>query len=248
MVWLLLIAAGFAAGAINSIAGGGSFLTFPSLVIAGVPAVVANASNTVALVPAAVASGFAYRKDIRQLGEGRIRSWFIVSIFGGLLGAILLLYTSDKTFRLIAPWLLLFATLLFAFGNQVSVALKGRLHANHALMMLMLFPISIYGGYFGGGIGIMILAAFRLYGLTDIHAMNGIKTLLSASLNTIAALIFIFAHQVMWRPTLIVMAAGIAGGYVGPLIARRMKPAYIRALVIGVGLVMTGYFFYIAPK
>ena len=247
-IWLLLIAAGFAAGIINSVAGGGSFLTFPSLVIAGVPPVIANASNTVALVPGSMASALAYRNDVQQFGKGTVRSWLILSLIGGLAGSILLLFTSDKTFRLIAPWLLLFATLLFAFGNQVSNAFKGKLQSNEALMLAMLFPISVYGGYFGGGIGIMILAAFRLYGMTEIHAMNGIKTLLSTSLNAIAALLFIFAGKIAWRPTLVMMVAGIVGGYVGPALARKLKPAIIRGIVIGVGLIMTAYFFHIAPN
>jgi len=245
---LLLVVASFAAGVINSVAGGGSFLTFPSLVFAGVPPVFANASNTVALVPGAFASGYSYRQDIRRLNERRLKAWFLVSLAGGIVGAWLLLVTSDKAFRQIAPWLLLFATVLFAFGNQVSVALRGKLHSNQISMMLLLFPIAIYGGYFGGGIGIMILAAFRLYGLTDIHAMNGIKTLLSATLNAVAAVIFIVAHDVYWRPTLVMMIAGIAGGLAGPMIARRMKPAVIRGVVIGVGVAMTAYFFHIAPK
>lgn len=245
---MLLVAAAFAAGAINAVAGGGSFLTFPSLVFAGVPPVFANASNTVALVPGALASGVAYRNDITRLNESRLRIWFLVSLIGGLAGAWLLLVTSDKTFRLIAPWLLLFATLLFAFGKQVSETLGGRLHSSQAAMLLLLFPIAVYGGYFGGGIGIMILAAFRLYGLTDIHAMNGIKTLLSATLNAVAAATFIIAHDVYWQPTLIMMAAGILGGFAGPMIAKQLKPSLIRAIVIAVGLAMTGYFFHIAPK
>lgn len=245
---LLLVAAAFAAGAINSIAGGGTFLTFPSLVFAGVPPVFANACNTVALVPAAFASGVAYRHDIRRLDEPKLPAWFLVSFAGGLVGAGLLLVTSDKTFRLIAPWLLLFATLLFAFGKQVSETLGGRLHASQGAMLMLLFPISVYGGYFGGGIGIMILAAFRLYGLTDIHAMNGIKTLLSATLNAVAAVVFIVAHDVYWTPTLIMMAAGIVGGLAGPIVARRLKPSILRAIVIAVGVAMTAYFFHIAPK
>ena len=248
MVLLLLIAAAFAAGVINSVAGGGSFLTFPSLVFAGVPAVVANASNTVALVPGAVASAVSYRRDVQRLAEERVKSWFVLSVIGGALGAALLLFTSDKTFRQIAPWLLLFATLLFAFGNRISIALRGRLHSSQALMLVLLFPIALYGGYFGGGIGIMILAAFRLYGLTDIHGMNGVKTILSAALNGIAAAVFIAARQVSWRPTLIMMVAAIAGGYLGPVIARRMRPQVIRGVVIGVGVLMTIYFFSIAPK
>jgi uncharacterized protein len=247
MTILLLIAAAFAAGAINSVAGGGSFLTFPSLVFAGVPAVIANASNTVALVPGSLASAFSYRGDIARMEEGRVKTWFFVSLLGGAIGAALLLFTSDKTFRQVAPWLLLFATILFAFGGRISMALRGRLHSSQALMLFLLFPIAVYGGYFGGGIGIMILAAFRLYGLTDIHGMNGIKTILSTALNAIAAFIFIAAHQIWWRPTLLMMAAGIAGGYLGPVLARRMKPEIIRAIVIVVGAIMTAYFFRIAP-
>jgi uncharacterized protein len=247
VVYLLLFAAAFAAGAINSVAGGGSFLTFPSLVFAGIPAVIANASSTVALVPAAFASGVAYRKDVQRLNERRLKIWLIVCFAGGLIGAGLLLVTSDKTFRQIAPWLLMFATLLFAFGQQVSSAMRGRLHSSQFLMLLLLVPISIYGGYFGGGIGIMILAAFRLYGMTDIHAMNGIKTLLSATLNAVAAVVFIVAHKVDWPPTMLMMAAGIAGGYAGPVLARRLKPSTIRRIVIVVGVIMTVYFFRIAP-
>jgi uncharacterized protein len=248
MTSLLLIVAAFAAGAINSVAGGGSFLTFPSLVFAGVPAVIANASNTVALVPGSLASAFSYRGDIARMEEGRVKTWFWISLLGGAIGAALLLFTSDKAFRQVAPWLLLFATLLFAFGGRISMALRGRLHASQALMLILLFPIAVYGGYFGGGIGIMILAAFRLYGLTDIHGMNGIKTILSTALNAIAACIFIAAHQIWWRPTLLMMIAGIAGGYLGPVLARRMKPEIIRAIVIAVGIIMTVYFFRIAPR
>jgi uncharacterized membrane protein YfcA len=247
IVYVLLLAAAFAAGAINSVAGGGSFLTFPSLVFAGVPAVIANASNTVALVPGSVASVFGYRQDIQRLQEERLKTWFLVSLFGGAIGAALLLLTTDTTFRRVAPWLLLFATLLFAFGNQVSVALRGRLHASQPFMLLLLFPISVYGGYFGGGIGIMILAAFRLYGFTDIHGMNGVKSIMAGALNAIAAVIFILAHEVDWRPTLLMMMAALAGGYTGPMIARRMKPALLRTLVTTVGAVMTAYFFYISP-
>jgi uncharacterized membrane protein YfcA len=114
-------------------------------------------------------------------------------------------------------------------------------------MFAVLFPVAVYGGYFGGGIGIMILAAFRLYGLTDIHGMNGIKNILGGSLNAIAALIFISARQVDWRPTLVMMAAAILGGYTGPLIARRLSPRVIRGLVIAVGAAMTTYFFYATP-
>jgi hypothetical protein len=248
MVYLILFAAAFAAGAINAVAGGGSFLTFPSLVFAGIPAVVANASSTVALVPGTMATVFSYRDDIQRLNESRLKTWFIVSLIGGAIGAGLLLVTSDKTFRLVAPWLLLFATLIFTFGSRISAALSGRLHASQALMLVVLFPVAVYGGYFGGGIGIMFLAAMRLYGMTDIHGMNGIKAILGGSLNAIAALIFMFAHQVSWQPTMIMIVASILGGFAGPAIARRMPQSVIRGIVIGVGFTMTIYFFHISPK
>jgi uncharacterized membrane protein YfcA len=248
MTFLLLLAAAFAAGAINSVAGGGSFLTFPSLIFSGVTPVMANASSTVALVPGTVASILAYQGDVRNLNEKYLKLWLVVSLIGGAAGAWLLLITSDKTFRQVAPWLLLFATLLFAFGNQVSVAMKGRLHGNVFWMLLLLFPIAVYGGYFGGGIGIMFLAALRLYGMTEIHGMNGIKTILGGTLNALAAAIFIVNREVAWKPALIMAVAAIAGGYAGPRLARRMKPAAIRGLVITVGVTMTAYFFYIAPR
>ncbi len=244
ITFLVLIAAAFAAGAINSVAGGGSFLTFPSLVFSGVTPVMANASSTVALVPGTLASVFAYREDVQKTGEKNLKLWLVVSLLGGALGACLLLVTSDKTFQQIAPWLLLFATILFAFGNQVSLAMRGRLHGSGWLMVVLMFPIAVYGGYFGGGIGIMFLAALRLYGMTDIHAMNGIKTIMGGTLNALAALIFIANRQVSWKPTLVMMAASIAGGYVGPRVARGLKQEAIRGVVIAVGIVMTGYFFW----
>jgi uncharacterized membrane protein YfcA len=244
---LLLIAAAFAAGAINSVAGGGSFLTFPSLVFGGVTPVMANASSTVALVPGTVASIFSYRGDVKKLGEKNLKLWLVVSLVGGALGAGLLLVTSDRTFRQIAPWLLLFATLLFAFGNQVSAAMRGRLQGSGWLMLILLFPIAVYGGYFGGGIGIMFLAALRLYGMTDIHGMNGIKTIMGGALNALAALIFVVNRQVAWKPTLVMAGASIVGGYVGPILARRVKAEAIRGLVIVVGVVMTGWFFWNRP-
>ena len=244
MTVFLLVLAAFAAGVINSVAGGGSFLTFPALVFSGVPSVVANASSTVALLTGSVATGFSYRNDIRRIGKRYIWWWLLLSVAGGALGAILLLSTSDHSFRQIAPWLLLFATLVFAFGGPISQALRGRAHSNTFVMLALLFPITVYGGYFGGGMGIMLLAAFRLFGLTDIHGMNGMKALIAATLNSIAAAIFIAAHQVAWRPTLYMTAAGIAGGYLGPVLARRIPQHILRIIVIAIGSIMTLYFFW----
>jgi hypothetical protein len=240
---ILLLIAAFLAGALNSIAGGGSFLTFPALVYTGVPPVPANASNTVALVPGSLASVVAYRREFSRVKGLNLKLWYVVSLAGGLIGAVLLLRTSDSMFRHIAPWLLLFATLLFTFGRQVSEMLRGRLHASEPLMMMILFPIAVYGGYFGGGIGIMMLAAFRLYGLTDIHVMNAMKTLIGGSLNAVAVVVFVLAHEVYWRQSLIMMGAAILGGYFGAHFSRYLPQALIRGIVILVGLAMTAYFF-----
>jgi uncharacterized protein len=240
---ILLAVAAFLAGLLNSIAGGGSFLSFPALVYTGVPPVPANASNTVALAPGALASVVAYRREFKELGGVNLKLWYAVSLAGGLAGALLLLVTPDSVFRHIAPWLLLFATFLFTFGRQISELLRGRLHANDGLLILMLFPIAVYGGYFGGGIGIMLLAAFRLYGLSNIHLMNAMKTLISGSLNTVAALVFVFAHEVYWRQTAVMIVSGILGGYFGAHYSRKLPQTVIRGVVIVTGVVMTVYFF-----
>ena len=248
MIHLLLFGAAFLAGIINSMAGGGSFLTFPALVFAGVPAVAANATSTVAMLPSAFASTFSYRSDIRRLQHERLKLWTVVSLVGGLAGAVLLLSTPETAFRQIVPWLLLLATILFAFGNQISLALRGSLHGSQMLLLTLLFPVAVYGGYFGGGGGIMVLAVFRLYGMSDIHAMNGVKTWLMGTLNTLAACIFIAAHKIHWAPALLMMSAGILGGYSGPLLARRLPPEFVRYAVIAVGAGMTAWFFYSSPK
>ncbi len=248
IVYVLLFLSAFVAGIINSMAGGGSFLTFPALVFAGVPAVAANATSTVAMLPSAFASTFSYRGDLQRLKGEPLATWLIVSLVGGVLGSLLLLSTSESAFRQIVPWLLLLATVLFAFGNRISQAFRGSLRHNRVLLLLLLFPVAVYGGYFGGGGGIMVLAAFRLYGLSDIHAMNGVKTLLIGTLNTLAALIFIAAHKIHWLPALLMMGAGILGGYLGPVIARRLSPSLVRKIVVVVGTLMTAWFFYISPR
>jgi len=239
----LLLLAAFLAGGINSMAGGGSFFTFPALVFTGVPPVAANASSTVALVPGSFASAFGYRRDLGSLDGLSFRRCLLVSLVGGAVGAVLLIVTPETTFVHIMPWLLLFATLMFAFGNMISRWLRKRVHIGESVFLPALFVVSTYGGYFGGGMGIMVLAMFSLYGLTDIHAMNGAKTLLGGSLNAIAVIVFIAAHQVYWKQSLLMMVASIAGGLAGATLAKRIPRETIRWGVISVGALMTVYFF-----
>jgi uncharacterized membrane protein YfcA len=241
--YALLFVAAAAGGAINSVAGGGSFVAFPALLFAGVPAVPANATNTIALWPGAVASAFAYR---RELGEARreLVPLGVAGLVGGTAGSILLLRTSDHTFVLLIPWLLLFATVLFSFGGSVTRRLTGGAQTSLGVGIAAQLLISLYGGYFGGGMGIMVLAVLSLLGMTDIHKMNALKAVLGAIVNGVAVVAFVVAGAVRWGPGIVMIAGGILGGYAGAAVARQVDPKSVRRLVLVVAWVMTGYFFF----
>ena len=244
MSLLFLFGIAFAASIANSVVGGGTFLTFPALVFAGVPPVVANATSSVALTPGVFASGFAYREDLKRLaGLLDLRWIFAASLAGGLLGAFLLTHTPDSIFLTLAPWLLLFATLLFTFGRPVNVWLRKRVRLGQAGVFAIQFLIGIYGGYFGAGIGILILALLGVYGLSDLSAMNGLRTLLAASMNLVAIPAFILGGIVDWPDALVMAVAAILGGYAGAAVARRMKPEHLRPVMVGLAWAMTLYFF-----
>lgn len=231
------------AGAINSVAGGGSFLTLPTLLYAGVPPVVANATSTMAMLPGSVASAVAYRRELNV-----VRRWLmplgIVSLLGGFLGGVLLVRTSDTSFMRLLPWLMLLAAVTFTFGDGVRRRLSlEHLYGNVWLVAAIQFVIAIYGGYFGGGMGIMMLASFALVGMLDIHEMNALKTLLGVLINVLALGEFIVKGIVAWGPGLIMVAGAVVGGYFGAVLARRIDPVWIRGLVVAVGWTMTIYFF-----
>jgi uncharacterized membrane protein YfcA len=238
---LFIVAA--VAGAINSVAGGGSFLTLPALLYAGVTPVVANATSTMAMLPGSVASAVAYRREL-QGRAGWLVPLGIVSLVGGLLGGILLVRTSDTSFMRLLPWLMLLAAVTFTFGNQVRRTLSlDHLHGNIWLVCAVQFVIAIYGGYFGGGMGIMMLASFALVGMLDIHEMNGLKTLLGVLVNVLALGEFIIKGIVVWGPGLIMVAGAVIGGYFGAVLARRIDPTWVRRFVVAIGWAMTVYFF-----
>jgi len=241
--YLLLIVAAFGAGLINSVAGGGSFFTFPALVFTGVPSIIANASSTVALVPGSLASAWAYRTDFKKSANFPFWPALAVSLAGGIAGALLLLLTPQKTFDSLIPWLLLAATLLFIFGPRVSIALRRIFHIGPVTVICVQFLIAIYGGYFGGAIGILMLAVWSAFGLTDIHVMNANKTLLGAAMNAVAAVLFVIAGKVWWPQTLAMLVAAVAGGYIGAHGARRVPPPYVRAFIILVSVSITIVFF-----
>ena len=241
--YLLLIAAAFGAGLVNSVAGGGSFLTFPALVFTGVPSVIANASSTAALLPGTLSSAWVYRDDLRKSGDFPLRPMVAVSVAGGIAGALLLLYTPQRTFDTLIPWLMLGSTLLLAFGPRISPALNRIFHIGPAVVIGIQFLVAIYGGYFGGAIGILMLAAWSLFGLSNIHMMNANKTLLGAVMNGAAVVLFVLAHKIWWPQTLAMMVVAIAGGYFGATAAKRVNPNTVRMVVCGISLAVTILFF-----
>jgi uncharacterized protein len=245
---LLLFVAALLAGGLNSVAGGGSFISFPTLVFTGVPSIQANATNTIALWPGLVASAGAYRKEVASQ-RARLLLLAPISLVGGVLGALLLLHTPPATFNLLIPFLLLLATLLFAFGGKLAAALRKRLGTKHSSSRLMTagivvlqFALAIYGGFFGGGLGILMLATLALMGMENLHEMNGVKTVLAASINGVAVITFIIAGAVFWSQALVMIAGSIIGGYGGASLARRLPPRGVRIFVIAVGLAMTVLF------
>jgi uncharacterized protein len=240
--YALLFVAAAVGGAINSVAGGGSFVAFPALLFAGVPAVPANATNTIALWPGSVASAVAYRRELRDVRR-ELLPLGAASLIGGAAGSVLLLRTSDHTFVLLIPWLMLFATVLFTFGAAVTRALGGGAPASLGVAIGAQLFIGLYGGYFGGGIGIMMLAVLSLLGMTDIHRMNSLKAVLGTLVNGVAVVAFVIAGAVAWAPAAVMIVGGILGGYAGAAIARRVEPGRVRRLVLVVAWSMTGYFF-----
>jgi len=244
---LFLFVAGALGGALNAVAGGGSFVAFPALLFTGVPPIAANATNTVALWVAVTASTGAYRKRL-DLSRRIMVPLAITSVIGAIGGAYLLLHTPAQTFLRVLPWLMLGATLLFAFGGRLAGSQRGLAHdiSTAALVYASAFElvVAVYGGYFGGGVGIVNLAMLAAIGMTDIHAMNALKVLLGGIINGIATVTFIVAGAVVWKPGLVTIAGGILGGYYGAHYAQKLPQVWIRWFVIFVGTSMTIYFFW----
>jgi len=254
LTWSSGLALGLAAvvaGAINSVAGGGPFLTVPTMIFCGFTEFRANTTNTVALWFGSLASVGAYRN---QLGGQRraLEILLATSLIGGLAGALLLLKTPDAIFKLLLPWLLLVATLIFIFGKHLTHALRRMVHLDinqpqHIGPFIvgcgLQLAISIYGGFFGGGIGILMLALLTLLGYENIHVMNGLKTVLATVINGIAAFAFVFAGVVDWPQCFVMMAGSILGGYGGAVIAQRVSGEIVRYVVMAIGIGMTIYFF-----
>jgi uncharacterized protein len=245
---IFLFFAGALGGALNSVAGGGSFIAFPALQLTGVPLIPANATNTIALWTAAAASGGAYRKEL-DVPRRVLIPLLVASLLGGRAGAILLLKTPAQTFLRVIPWLILGATLLFAFGKKLAGGRKSILEhepSGGALAAATLFQlmIAVYGGYFGGGMGIVMLAMLAALGMTNTHAMNALKSVMGFVINGVAAVTFVIDGAVYWKPGIPMIAGGIAGGFLGAHYAQKVPQAWIRVFVVLVGAGMTTYFFW----
>lgn len=248
---LLLFFAAVIGGTLNSVAGGGSFFSFPALLFSGVPPIAANATSTVALWPGAVASTAAYRRELVTQRREVLLLLVGTSLIGGIFGAILLLKTPQSTFTGLIPYLLLMATVLFALSPMITARLQlhtlektrpsWRVLAGISFAQLI---ISIYGGYFGGGIGILMLATLAFMGMENIHVMNALKALLTSCINGVAVITFIIAGAVYWPQALLMVVGAIIGGYGGAYYARKIEPRWVRIFVIVVGVCLTIYFFW----
>jgi uncharacterized membrane protein YfcA len=236
--YALLALAGLVAGAVNAIAGGGSLISFPALLAVGYPALSANVTNTVALVPGYLGGSMAYRPELTGQ-RARIRTLGTVSLIGGLVGAILLVISPGSVFRAIVPWLILFAcALLLAqpaiarlVGNQ-----EGEGERHPVILLTAQFLAAIYGGYFGAGLGVMMLAVLGIFLHDTLQRLNALKGLLSLIINLISAIYFALFGPVAWVPVLIMAAASMAGGHLGVYIARRLSNTVLRALVVVFGV------------
>jgi uncharacterized membrane protein YfcA len=244
VITLFLLAVGLVAGIVNSIVGGGQFLTFPAFVLAGTSAVIANTTSSVAVFPGIVASAFAYRSDLARLAQViNLKLVIGVSLVGALIGALLLTHTPESVFTSLAPWLLLFGTVIYALGNRVNDVLRRHMRLGTTGLLVVQFLIGIYGGYFGAGIGILMLALMGLFGIDDLHAISGLRTLLSSCINGVAVITFVIEGKVYWQGAAIVAVAALVGGYAGAAVARRLSPKILRPVIVVIAVTMTVYFF-----
>ena len=256
MTILLVSLVSFIAAAVNAIAGGGTFLTFPALTgIAGLTEKVANMTSTIGLWPGSAASVVAAKDEFRRLPRGMLIAFSFISLVGGTLGSWLLIETSVSAFRLVIPWLLAFATVIFAFSKPIA-RWAGRKHGDRSLKWTIFvgfvqFAIAIYGGYFGAGIGVLMLAGLAFAGLDDIHQMNGLKVLLATLINGISTMIFVLYGAAIsalpvinWKIAGLMAIASIAGGFLGMVGARRVKAGQLRLLILGIGIALSAYYFW----
>ncbi|MFT7491255.1 MAG: putative membrane protein YfcA [Pseudohongiellaceae bacterium] len=246
---LFLFGAGFFGGVINSVAGGGSFITFPALLFVGIPPISANATNTFASFAGYLSGTYAFREDLKA-HKKELPRLVLVSLIGGVLGAWLLLQTPESVFREAIPWLLLFATVLFIVGGKLNSLLRqltsSHRHASSVglfLLLLLLLAVCVYGGFFNAGLGIIVLSYLALAGYTNISAMNGIKLLISAAVSLTAITLFIYTGTIAWFEGFVVLIGTMMGGFLAAHISKRIPQRFVRLFVILASCGITAYFF-----
>jgi uncharacterized protein len=240
--WVSYLASGFVAGAVNSVAGGGSMLTFPTLLAFGMAPITANATNTVALIPGSASAFWGYR-DALAGSRALVLAMALPSLVGGVLGASLALRTGDARFTALVPWLLLGATGLFALQEPVARRMKlvegaPRSRASWAALMLFQVAVATYGGFFGAGIGILMLAALGLMGVRELSRANGLKNLAAVCINGVAAATFVLGGRVAWTEAAVMATGAVLGGAIGAGTARRVGPRVVRRAVMTIGVAL----------
>lgn len=241
---VLIVSAAFGAGVLNTIAGGGTFLTFPALVFIGMPPVMANATSAVAVFPGYLGGAIGYRKELAKFDRKQITKLIGITLIGALIGSLLLLVSSNDAFSVVVPFLLLAATLVFLFGERIRAWAASKSRAVTPFGAVSLLLVSIYGGYFNGGLGIVLLALFALWGMVNMHEMNGLKNGLSFALSAVSVAVFAIGGLVEWQSAAMMMAASTIGGYAGAPIARALPKSVLRGIVASVGFTMSAVFFW----
>ncbi|MBD3884646.1 sulfite exporter TauE/SafE family protein [Phormidium tenue FACHB-886] len=245
---VLLFCSAFIASGLNAIAGGGSFITFPALILTGVPPIAANATNNTAMWVGVLGSVGAYRQDF-GIPRQHLLLLCSISLVGSMIGSVALLFTSAAIFDQLIPYLLLLATLVFLFGEPLkswfqrhnqSISPQTVPLVNLALIQLV---IAVYGGFFGAGLGILMLAALTFLGIKNIHTMNAFKTFLGSCINGIAIIPFVFAGVIAWQQAILMAIGSLLGGYFSAYYARKLKPLWVRRFVMLISISMTVYFF-----
>ncbi|MCZ2134372.1 MAG: sulfite exporter TauE/SafE family protein [Burkholderiales bacterium] len=244
LAFAVLAAAAFGAGVLNAIAGGGTFLTFPALVWAGVPPIAANATSALAVCPGYLGSTLGFRAELAALPRALLAREALLCAIGGVIGALLLLVTPAQVFARVVPWLLLFATGLFAVGPHLSRWAGGAHGAGLARLRLPgLAAVAVYGGYFNGGLGILLMALYLVVGETRLDTVNALKNLNSFVLSVVSVAAFALGGAIVWREALLMALFATLGGFAGARLAKRLPTAWVRAIVIVTGLVMSALFF-----
>ena len=241
---MLLALVGLYAGVQNALAGGGSFITFPSLILAGLDPLAANMSSTIALFPSQISSSFAGRKLVGGIGYVSFKQLFLISILGGVSGAFLLLSTPVSIFTKLIPWLVLFATSVFAWGSffRKQQSTHSQIHAPAYILLFVQFLIAVYGGYFGGGIGFLMLAALSFAG-QQVKMANATKNALAMTMNASAVAIFVFSPSINWAAVISLGFGGVMGGFSGIWLMNKLPDKYLRIFIVLVGVTLTAWLF-----